>query len=74
MYVQNALVTKLNYTALNDKNYFFYANKEIHCGIVEETEFGQFVAACCEIDFFFYAFFFYHLNPLTSICNFLLKE
>lgn len=26
------------------------------------------------ICFFFYAFFFYHLNPLTSICNFLLKE
>ena len=75
MYVQNALVTKLNYTGAKRQKLLFYANKEIHCGIVEEIEFGQFVATCCEIDlFFFNAFFFYHLNPLTSICNFLLKE
>ena len=69
------LSQSLTTLALNDKNYFFYANKEIHCGIVEEIEFGQFVTTCCEIDlFFFNAFFFHHLYPLTSICNFLLKE
>ena len=75
MYVQNILVTKLNYTGAKRQKLLFYANKEIHFGIVEEIEFGQFVATFCQIDFFFVnAFFFYHLNPLTSICNFLLKE
>lgn len=69
------LSQSLTTLALNDKNYFFHANKENHSGIVEEIEFGQFVATCCEIDLvFFNAFFSYHLNPLTSICNFLLKE
>lgn len=42
-------LTKL---ALNYKNYFFYANKEIHYGINEEIEFGQFVATCFQIDLF----------------------
>lgn len=56
------LSQSLTTLALNDKNYFFYANKEIHCGIVEETEFGQFVAACCEIDLFFFLCFFF-LSP-----------
>lgn len=52
------LSQSLTTLALNDKNYFFYANKEIHCGIVEEIEFGQFVATCCEIDLFFLVLFF----------------
>lgn len=63
MYVQNVLVTKLNYTGAKRQKLLFYANKEIHCGIVEEIECGQFVATCCQIDkfFFFNAFFF--LSP-----------
>lgn len=48
--------------ALNDKNYFFYANKENHCGIVEEIEFGQFVATCCEIDLFFFLMLFFSIT------------
>lgn len=52
------LSQSLTTLALNDKNYFFYANKEIHCGIVEEIEFGQFVATCCEIDLFFFLMLF----------------
>lgn len=75
MYVQNVLVTKLNYTGAKRQKLLFYADKEVHCGIEEEIEFGQLVATCCQIDlFFFNAILFYHLNPLTSICNFLLKE
>ena len=58
MYIQNALVTKLNYTGAKQQKLLFYANKEIHCGIVEEIEFGQFVATCCEIDLFFLVLFF----------------
>ena len=54
MYVQNALVTKLNYTGAKRQKLLFYANKENHCGIVEEIEFGQFVATCCEIDLVFF--------------------
>ena len=56
------LSQSLTTLALNDKNYFFYANKEIHCGIVEEIEFGQFVATCCEIDLFFFLMLFF-LSP-----------
>jgi len=52
MYVQNALVTKLNYTGAEPQKLLFYANKEIHYGIKEEIEFGQFVATCCQIDLF----------------------
>lgn len=39
MYVQSALVTKLNYTGAELQKLLFYANKEIHYGIKEEIEF-----------------------------------
>ena len=47
MYVQNVLVTKLNYTGAKRQKLLFYANKEVHCGIEEEIEFGEFVATWC---------------------------
>lgn len=58
MYVQNVLVTKLNYTGAKRQKLLFYANKEVHCGIEEEIEFGQLVATCCQIFFFFLMLFF----------------
>ena len=58
MYVQNVLVTKLNYTGAKRQKLLFYANKEVHCGIEEEIEFGQLVATCCQIDLFFLMLFF----------------
>lgn len=61
MYVQSALVTKLNYTDVEPQKLLFYANKEIHYGIKEEIEFGQFVATC-QIDLFLCLF------SLTLIC------
>ena len=46
------LSQSLTTLALNHKNYFFDANKEIHYGIKKEIEFSQFVATCFQIDLF----------------------